>query len=139
MTIKEQKLQEVLRRDRTGFLIDIHNALLGIGLSFTASKGSETLLYGFRHSGDRCEIAATRVPGPTVFSFPTTFWEPRLQVLSRLRENFQRTELLSVAGPFSSSQYSSEQVRVTAATAPRIITLIERELCAVMKETRRSV
>jgi hypothetical protein len=93
------------------------------GLKFKGPANSQTLLYYFRSAGKEIGVAAIRGE-PSVFSFPTTFWQHRQTPLRKALLLVPSYEQRETQSPISSSQYSAGQIYIKASTLPNILKII---------------
>jgi hypothetical protein len=122
MGAKEELLESLSRRDASGGIRRIHNALIEAGFKFKGPSNSQTLLYYFRSNGKEVGIAAMR-GSPSLLSFPAPFWRGR----SRLGEALRRASIFCIEpeGSFSSSQYSAGQLRITPASIETLLAIVD--------------
>lgn len=126
MGYKEKFLTEMIRSDLTGLLPKLHNRLVDQQLKFRASSNSDMLLY-YALDSDKKQVglAAFRVPGPTIFSFPKGFWQRRSAEVDAALSGVSRSNIIEAQGTVSSSQYSIRQVIVSTETEEILLHAID--------------
>jgi hypothetical protein len=123
MAAKENLLASFVRRDPQ--IEVVHKALVASGLKYRGPSNSQTLLYYARIGGREVGVAALRV-GPSVFSFPATFWRQRVHLLGKALDNFASFDRLVTDPAVSSSQYSAGQIYIKPSTIANILSNIGR-------------
>jgi hypothetical protein len=122
MGAKEDLLMDLIRKDPSGGVEQIHARLVNYGLKWKGPSNSQTLLYYFRHEGKEIGVAAMR---QSIFSFPAAFWRIRPGVLRRAVERVPSYHLVNPEPAISTSQYSAGQIRISQATTGLIEDIIE--------------
>jgi hypothetical protein len=126
MGYKEEFLFELIRSDRTGLLPRLHECLIENQLKYRASSNSDTLLYYvLDREKKQVGLAAFRVPGPTIFSFPKTYWQRRSTTVDAALSALPPSSIIETSGAVSSSQHSMRQVIVSAETGEILLHVIE--------------
>lgn len=133
MTQKAANIASLLSSDRSGSLTLLHAHLIGIGLKTKMPSNSATLLFeAIDLSKARHGLVAFRSGSFPVFSFPSTYWQPRASEVAAAISAIDRGLLVVPDGAISSSQYSMCQVRVTDHTINQLVaiadTLISRHV-----------
>jgi hypothetical protein len=126
MGYKEVFLSELIRSDQTGLLQGLHKQLIDRHLKFRASSNSDTLLYYvLDREGKQIGLVALRVPGPTIFSFPKTYWLRRAAAIDTALRGVPCSSIVETARAVSSSQHSMRQVIVSAETGEILLHVID--------------
>jgi hypothetical protein len=126
MGYKEAFLSELIRSDRTGLLQGLHEQLIDRDLKFRASSNSDTLLYYvLDRESKQIGLAAFRVPGQTIFSFPKTYWLRHSASIDTALRRVPRSSIIETAGAVSSSQHSMRQVIVSVETREILLRVID--------------
>ena len=126
MGYKENLLSELIRTDRTGYLQKLHERLVGNKLKFKASSNSDTLLYYVLDTEKKqVGLAAFRVNGQTIFSFPKTYWQHHFSAVNAALSAVPNSSILETEGFVSSSQYSMRQVIVSSGTGEILLQVID--------------
>ncbi len=121
MSQKERNITDLLASDPSGRLRQLHDQLVSIGLKTKMPSNSATLLFeAVAKDKSRHGLAAFRSGSSQIFSFPRTYWAPRLRELQAALAGIDRCHFVETEGAFSSSQYSVQQVRVTQHTASEL-------------------
>lgn len=117
MSQKERNITALLASDPSGRLQQLHDQLVSIGLKTKMPSNTETLLFeAVAKDKSKHGLAAFRSGSSQIFSFPRTYWAPRLRELQAALAGIDRCHFVEPEGAFSSSQYSVQQVRVTQHT-----------------------
>ena len=122
MGAKENLLADLVRRDSSGGIEQIHSRLISHGLKWKGPSNSQTLLYYFRSEGSEIGVAAMR---QSIFSFPAAFWMARYVALSRVLKNVSSYNKVPTEPAISSSQYSAGQIHIGRGTIGQIEDIIE--------------
>lgn len=122
---KETLLAELTSADLTGYLPQIHDVLVASGLKFERPENSQTLFYFVRNTEKKkVGLAALRVRGSFLFSFPKRYWSPRAQEVDAALFGVLPSSIVETEGRGSSSQYSMRQVAVSTHTLPILLRVI---------------
>jgi hypothetical protein len=126
MGYKEEFLSELIRSDRTGYLQRLHERLVGNRLKYKASANSDTLLY-YVLDGKKKQVglAAFRVNGQTIFSFPKTYWQRHSSAVNVALSVIPHSSIVETEGFVSSSQNSMRQVLVSSETVEILLHVID--------------
>lgn len=123
---KADRVDELLAQDTTGNLRRLHDRLVALGLKTKMPPNSQTLLFeASDDAGRKVGLAAMRSGYVSVFSFPKTYWRPRLKLLEEALSAIGPRHFVQTQELVSESQYSARQLRVSPD--------IERELMAVVE------
>ena len=126
MGYKEEFLAGLIRSDRTGYLPRLHERLIENQLKYKASSNSDTLLYYvLDREKKQVGLAAFRVPGQTIFSFPKTYWQPRSPTVNAALSAIPHSSIVETEGFVSSSQHSMRQVIVSSETGEILLRVID--------------
>jgi hypothetical protein len=121
MTAKQELLDDMLHRDKSGATLRIHDTLLEHG--FKWKDRAQTMMYfARRNQGGELGLIAMR---PGLVSFPRNFWASRATALNRAMRSFNVSSHIALDdGWFHSSQYSVGQVALAGHTEMAIIEVI---------------
>lgn len=126
MGYKEKFLSELIRLDRTEYLPRLHEHLVRNRLKYKASTNSDTLLYYVLDSEKKqVGLAAFRVNGQTIFSFPKTYWQRHSSAVDVALSDVPHSNIVKTEGFVSSSQYSMRQVIVSSETGEILLRVID--------------
>ncbi len=126
MGYKEEFISELIRSDRTGYLQRLHERLIWNGLKYKASSNSNTLLYYVLDSEKKqVGLAAFRVNGQTIFSFPKTYWQRHSSAVDAALSNVSNSSIVETDNFVSSSQYSMRQVILSSETGEILLRVID--------------
>jgi len=126
MGYKEEFLATLVRSDRSGQLVRLHERLMENRLKYRASSNSDTLLYYvLNREKKQVGLAAFRVSGSTIFSFPKTYWLPRFRQVDAALSGVPQSNIVETEGPVSSSQSSMRQVVVSRETVDVLLRTID--------------
>lgn len=116
----------MLNGDQSGRLRKIHDQLVNIGLKTRMPSNSSTLLFeAIGPKKERIGLAALRDSAGGIFSFPKTYWITKYSELATAASAIDGIYFLPTEGPFSSSQYSLHQIRITENTKNEIQKIID--------------
>lgn len=99
----------------------IFNILEKNNLRALGKSNTGTLLFQYLgESGSKHDVFAFRL-NPPIISFPQSYWLERKVELKEHLEKFKYSEKPELAGPVSTSQYSSGQIEITRNTYERVV------------------
>ena len=125
MSQKDINIASLLDSDRSGRLRQLHDQLVTAGLKTNMPSNSSTLLFeAVAKDKKRHGIVALRSSGSHIFSFPKSYWGPRVQELNAALGNIDNCHFIETDGAVSSSQYSLKQVRVTEHTVEALRNIV---------------
>lgn len=136
MGYKEEFLSELIRTDRTGYLPRLHERLIENQLKYKASSNSDTLFYYvLDREKKQVGLAAFRVTGQTIFSFPKTYWQRRASAVDVALTAVPHSSIVETEGFVSSSQYAMRQVIVSSETGEILLHVIDDVIASHARST----
>ena len=120
LTAKQQLLNSLVVRDRSGATQKFHDELISLG--FKWKERGETMMYYAKGKDGDLNLVAMR---KGVMSFPSgPFWINRSNSLARAMNMLPSVNRIAVDGQFSSSQYSMGQLTLSMFTLPTLLKIV---------------